>query len=191
MKAVLIVLGVLLLVVLLFGGKLMGTRNDLVTQREVGQRRMVPGGCGSAAPCRSDPESGGDREGIRRSRSRRFSQQSRTRAPALLNARNPQEKIAREPAARQRARPAAGGRRELSAARSRMRISCGCRMSWRARRIALRSSGGDTTRRFSATTRASSCSRTTSPHRCSDSSATMRTSRRIRRRAQHRRKVSF
>jgi LemA protein len=34
MKAVLVVLAVILLVVLLFGGKLVGIRNDLVTQRE-------------------------------------------------------------------------------------------------------------------------------------------------------------
>ena len=72
MKIGLIVIGVLLLVALLFGGKLVGTRNDLVTQREADQRRLGAGGRRPAAARRSDPESGRDGKGLREARAEVF-----------------------------------------------------------------------------------------------------------------------
>ena len=71
---------------------------------------------------------------------------------ALVGGRTPQEKIRRQPAARWRALPPAGDRRELPAVADPTRISCGCRTSWRARRTASRWSAASTTKRCSATT---------------------------------------
>jgi LemA protein len=91
-KIGLIILGVLLLVVLLFGGKLIGTRNDLVTQREAIN--------GSWAQVDNDLQRRADLipnlvetvKGYAKHEQEVFTNIANARS-ALLNARNPQERI--------------------------------------------------------------------------------------------------
>lgn len=93
MKAVLIVLGVLLLLVLLAGGKLVGVRNDLVQQRE-----SVNGAWSQvdvALQRRADliPNLVETVKGFAKQEQEVLNNIANARA-ALLNARNPQESIA-------------------------------------------------------------------------------------------------
>jgi LemA protein len=91
-KIGLIIIGVLLLVVLLFGGKLVGVRNDLVTQREQIN--------GSWAQVDTDLQRRADLipnlvetvKGYAKHESEVFTNIANARS-ALLSARNPQEKI--------------------------------------------------------------------------------------------------
>jgi LemA protein len=91
-KIGLIISGVLLLVVLLFGGKLIGTRNDLVTQRETIT--------GSWAQVDNDLQRRADLipnlvetvKGYAKHEQEVFTNIANARS-ALLNARNPQERI--------------------------------------------------------------------------------------------------
>jgi LemA protein len=91
-KIGLIIVGVLVLVVLLFGGKLMGTRNDLVTQRESIN--------GAWAQVDTDLQRRADLlpnlvetvKGYAKHEQEVLSNIANARS-ALLNARNPQEKI--------------------------------------------------------------------------------------------------
>src|SRR5688500_11991340 len=92
MKIGLIIIGVLLLVALLFGGKLVGTRNDLVNQREQVN--------GSWAQVETDLQRRADLipslvetvKGYAKHETEVFTNIANARS-ALLNARNPQERI--------------------------------------------------------------------------------------------------
>jgi LemA protein len=92
MKIGLVILGVLLLVALLFGGKLIGTRNDLVNQRETVN--------GAWAQVETDLQRRADLipnlvetvKAYAKHESEVFTNIANARS-ALLNARNPQERI--------------------------------------------------------------------------------------------------
>lgn len=92
MKVALVILGVLLLVVLLFGGKLVGVRNDLVGQREAinGQWSQVD----VALQRRADliPNLVETVKGFAKQEQEVLNNIANARA-GLLNARTPQEKI--------------------------------------------------------------------------------------------------
>ena len=91
------------------------------------QRAMVAGGRGAATARRPDSQPGGDREGLRQARDGGLHSISRTRARHWSARATPQEKIAGQRPAVERALAPAGDRGELSAAEVRTRTSCGCR----------------------------------------------------------------
>lgn len=93
MKAVLVVIGVLVLGGLLFGGKLVGTRNDLVQQREAINGAWAE--VDTQLQRRADlvPNLVETVKGFAKQEKEVFANIANARA-GLLNARNPQEKIA-------------------------------------------------------------------------------------------------
>ena len=80
MKIALVVIVILVLVGLMVGGSVVGTRNKLVTERNQIEVSVAPGGRGAAAPRGSDSEPGGDREGLRQARTRQPSKRWPTHA---------------------------------------------------------------------------------------------------------------
>ena len=175
MKQALIVIVVLVVIALIFGGMYVSRRNQMVTLNETVKSDWAQ--VDVVLQRRSDliPNLVETVKGFAAHETtvyRRYRQSPRGSGRRA----DPQGQDRRQWPARWRAQPFAGGRGELSAIADPTRTSCTCRTNWPARRIALPSSASATTTRSRPTTPSSASFRTIFSQLGRDSSATTRTS---------------
>ena len=114
------------------------------------RRAVVAGGRGAAAPRRPDPEPGGDGEGLRQARDGGLHEHRQRARRAGRRARRRRRRSRPTISSRARSRACWWSSENYPQLRSNENF-CGCRTSWRARKIASPSSAASTTRRCSIT----------------------------------------